>query len=90
MTPIRLTEALLLALSLTASAAAAAGPAARAGSKPNVLVLFADDLGVGDLGVTGHPTVSSPNIDKLANSGVRPCPCPHSRGHTLTHAPCAR
>jgi len=42
-----------------------------AGSKPNILVLFADDLGSGDLGVYGHPTIRTPNLDKLANEGVR-------------------
>ena len=38
---------------------------------PNVLVLFADDLGVGDLGVYGHPSTHTPNLDKLANDGLR-------------------
>jgi len=40
-------------------------------SKPNILVLFADDLGSGDLGVYGHPTIRTPNLDKLASEGVR-------------------
>jgi arylsulfatase A len=37
--------------------------------KPNVVMLFVDDLGYGDLGFTGHPTVHTPNIDALANGG---------------------
>ena len=45
--------------------------AAGAAGKPNVLILFADDMGVGDLSVTGHPTINSPNLDKLANAGAR-------------------
>ena len=36
---------------------------------PNVLLFLVDDLGYGDLGYTGHPTISSPNIDMLAKEG---------------------
>lgn len=36
-------------------------------ARPNILLLLADDLGYGDLGgIFGHPTSSTPNIDKLA------------------------
>ena len=41
------------------------------GTKPNVLILFADDLGYGDLSDYGHPTTSTPNLDSLANKGVK-------------------
>ena len=34
-------------------------------SKPNVVLLFMDDLGYGDLGFTGHPTTNTPNLDRL-------------------------
>ena len=37
---------------------------------PNVLIFLVDDLGYGDLGYTGHPTISSPNIDRLAREGL--------------------
>ena len=36
------------------------------GTKPNVLILFADDLGYGDLSDYGHPTTSTPNLVSLA------------------------
>ena len=36
---------------------------------PNIVVLFADDLGFGDLSYSGHPTSHSPNIDALAAHG---------------------
>ncbi len=39
--------------------------------KPNIIILFADDLGYGDLSCYGHPTISTPNIDKLASEGMR-------------------
>ncbi len=38
---------------------------------PNVLVIFADDLGFGDLGVYGATKVRTPNIDRLAREGRR-------------------
>jgi len=41
------------------------------GTKPNVLILFADDLGYGDLSDYGHPTTSTPNLVSLASKGVR-------------------
>lgn len=39
--------------------------------KPNIIILFADDMGYGDLGSYGHPTIKTPNIDGLARQGVR-------------------
>ena len=40
-------------------------------ARPNILVIVADDLGYGDIGVHGGREVPTPNIDALANSGVR-------------------
>ncbi|XP_049727531.1 arylsulfatase H [Elephas maximus indicus] len=40
-------------------------------SRPNIVLLMADDLGVGDLCCYGNHTVSTPNIDRLASEGVR-------------------
>jgi arylsulfatase A-like enzyme len=37
--------------------------------RPNIVMLFVDDLGYGDLGFTGHPTTSTPNLDRLAYGG---------------------
>ncbi len=44
--------------------------AAADADKPNVLFLICDDLNC-DLGCYGHPQVKSPNIDRLAQRGVR-------------------
>ena len=41
------------------------------GSSPNVIILFADDLGFGDLGCYGHPSSLTPNLDRLASDGLR-------------------
>ena len=39
-------------------------------SKPNIVFIFADDWGWGDLGCHGHPYVKTPNIDRLAQAGT--------------------
>lgn len=41
------------------------------GAKPNVLFIFADDLGWGDLGCYGHPDIQTPHLDRLAEEGAR-------------------
>ncbi len=38
--------------------------------KPNILFIFADDWGWGDLSCHGHPYVKTPNIDRLAREGT--------------------
>jgi arylsulfatase A len=38
---------------------------------PNILIVFTDDQGYGDLGSYGHPTLRTPNLDKLAAEGQR-------------------
>jgi len=43
---------------------------AHAAEKPNILFIFADDWGWGDLGCHGHPYVKTPNIDRLAREGT--------------------
>jgi arylsulfatase len=39
--------------------------------KPNIIVIFADDMGYGDLGINGHPTIRTPNLDQMAMEGMR-------------------
>ncbi|MDH8701604.1 arylsulfatase A-like enzyme [Dysgonomonadaceae bacterium PH5-43] len=39
--------------------------------QPNVIIILADDIGYGDLGCYGEPTINTPNVDKLASTGVR-------------------
>ena len=47
----------------------AAAPAAGA-PKPNVLVLYIDDMGYGDPSCFGNAKVATPNIDRLAAGGL--------------------
>jgi arylsulfatase A-like enzyme len=39
--------------------------------KPNIVFILADDLGYTDLGCYGATTIKTPNLDKMANEGVR-------------------
>jgi len=39
-------------------------------ARPNIVFVLADDLGWGDLGCFGHPTMQTPNLDKFAKQGM--------------------
>jgi arylsulfatase A len=39
--------------------------------KPNFIIIFADDMGYGDLACYGHPSIKTPNLDKMAEEGIR-------------------
>ncbi len=45
----------------------------KAGSRrpPNILLIMADDLGMGDVGCYGNDTIRTPNMDRIAAEGVR-------------------
>ncbi len=38
---------------------------------PNFIVIFADDMGYGDVGAFGHPTIKTPYLDKMASEGQK-------------------
>ena len=43
---------------------------AQAQSKPNVLIIYTDDMGAGDVSFLNNGWVKTPNIDKLASGGL--------------------
>ncbi|HEX7379609.1 MAG TPA: sulfatase-like hydrolase/transferase, partial [Pirellulales bacterium] len=49
----------------------AAQTLANAPERPNIVLVFADDLGYGDLGCYGAKDYQTPNLDRLAKEGVR-------------------
>ncbi len=60
-------------------------------SRPNIVLVMADDQGWGDMAYNGHPVVKTPNFDNLAASGLRfdrfyaAAPvCSPTRGSVLT------
>ncbi len=40
-------------------------------NKPNIILIYADDLGYGDISAYKKGTLNTPNMDKLTNGGVR-------------------
>jgi arylsulfatase len=71
--------------------AASAAPLAEAATRlPNIVLILFDDLGYGDLGCYGHPTIMTPNIDRVAREGMKftqfytASLCAPSRGQLMT------
>src|SRR5688572_9302148 len=44
-------------------------------TRPNIVFILADDLGYGDLACFGHPEIATPNLDRLAASGLKLTQC---------------
>lgn len=44
---------------------------ARAPSRPNIILMMADDLGWGDPGFNGNPIIQTPHLDAMARNGLR-------------------
>ena len=59
--------------------------------RPNVILIMCDDLGWGDVGFNGNKIIKTPNLDSMANSGIKfdrfyaAAPvCSPTRGRVLT------
>ncbi len=55
---------LLLSMILVCRASATETP-------PNFVIIFCDDLGYGDLGCFGNPTIATPHLDRMAREGMK-------------------
>ena len=84
-------RALLAVLLITITSVGFAQSEREPDDRPNIVILFADDLGYGDLGSYGHPYIRTPNLDALAAEGQRwtdfyvaAALCSPSRGALLT------
>ncbi|TWU29119.1 sulfatase family protein [Novipirellula artificiosorum] len=60
-----------IALGILCGFLTSCGQVAQAQDKPNVVLIYIDDLGYGDLGCYGCTDIPTPNIDRLAKEGVR-------------------
>jgi len=58
-------------LSVSAAGELYAQPAIKGPGSPNFIIIFADDMGYGDMGAFGHPTIKTPNLDKMAYESQR-------------------
>ena len=60
------------AVAFAVALAACAAPSSTDGGRPpNIVVLLADDLGIGEVGAWGQADIATPNIDALATEGMR-------------------
>lgn len=68
-----LTMTLLGSIALLSASTVASVPSMQRepATPPNIVILFADDMGYGDLGSYGHPSIKTPHIDRLASQGIR-------------------
>ncbi len=60
-------------------------------AEPNIVIIFTDDMGYGDMSCNGHPTLRTPNLDRMATEGqkwtsfyVAACVCTPSRAGLMT------
>ncbi len=66
--PLRIVVAFLVSLAYPIGGGTGCSAADR---PPNIVIILADDLGYGDLGCYGHPTIRTPHLDRMASEGMR-------------------
>src|SRR5512137_1865488 len=66
-----LSQAGMKALAITALAVQLLPASGARAAKPNIIIILADDLGVGDTGCYGANRIPTPNVDRVAREGLR-------------------
>ena len=64
-----------LATALSVDGPAEGAATSQGEAQPNVIIIFADDMGYGDLGWYGHPTIRTPQLDRMARQGMKFTQC---------------
>ena len=62
---------IVLSIFTFCSACTSDQPRADAGALPNIVVIYCDDLGYGDLGCFGNEVIRTPSIDRMASEGMK-------------------
>ncbi|MCK4960465.1 MAG: sulfatase-like hydrolase/transferase, partial [Planctomycetes bacterium] len=62
---------LLIGIALCLVQVATAARAKENAKLPNIIVIFADDMGYGDIGINGAEGYTTPNIDRMAAEGMQ-------------------
>ena len=82
---------ILLAIVLSSAIFATPCHAGPSGKRPNIIIIYVDDLARGDVGAFGCPDPGTANIDRLAQSGMilrtaytHAAPCSPSRTALMT------
>lgn len=65
-----LVASFLLSVLLVCSQSYAKQPTSPAQDRPNLILIIADDMNWDDCGAYGHPSIRTPNIDRLASQGM--------------------
>lgn len=61
----------LVSIVLAAVTLGCTNPTSTAKNQPNIVVIYLDDLGYGDISANGATEINTPNMDRLANEGIR-------------------